>query len=109
MGTMYKDFIVGGLLVSLARYMINKFDNNGVKYAGLIVHGVPIAFLVTLLLEPNNNYVKQLVESGIYFSVIITITMAILYMMLKKNMSKNNSLFISLLLWVILVFYYIKN
>ena len=120
-----KNFIIGGLIVSTAEYLIHK-DTKNIKYVGIMVHGVPLAFLTTFLLLKNENSEKILVKYGIYLSIIITLSMGILYYFItNKNANKyinkiiNNFnlmistkyfvTIISVLIWAAFIYYYLNN
>ena len=102
---------MGGLMVAVAEYFINK-DTKNTKYVGIMVHGLPMAFLGTLILLNDTNKEKVLVKYGIYLSIIITGAMALLYFLLNSNnkflSNKYYAIGITAILWVFSIYYYLQ-
>ena len=112
MNNFIKNFIIGGLMVSIAEYFIHK-DTNNTKYVAIMVHGMPLAFLSTYILLKNNNSEKLLVKYGIYMSIIITLTMCLLYYLINSsNNSFNNKInatIITILFWLFCIYLYLND
>ena len=112
MNEFLKNFIIGGLTISIAEYFIKK-DTNNIKYIAIMVHGVPLAFLTTFLLLKNSNSEKILVKKGILLSIIITLSMALLYYLINSsNMlfnNKINAIIVTILFWFLCIYLYLND
>ena len=112
MNEFLKNFIIGGLTISIAEYFIKK-DTNNIKYIAIMVHGVPLAFLTTFLLLKNSNSEKILVKKGILLSIIITLTMCLLYYLINSSNNSLNNKFnatiITILFWILCIYLYLND
>ena len=105
-----KNFLIGGSLVSFASYFLNKLSHkNAPKIMAILLHGAPIVFISTLITINSQKVRNNLIKSGIYLSIILTICMGVLYYLAtNKFFSLYIDLLITLLLWGIMVYYFIN-
>lgn len=112
MNNFIKNFIIGGLMVSIAEYFIHK-DTNNTKYVAIMVHGMPLAFLSTFLLLKDNKSEKLLVKYGISMSIIITLVMILLYYLINSsNNILNNKYYatlITIFFWFLCIYLYLND
>ena len=112
MNEFLKNFIIGGLTISIAEYFIKK-DSDNIKYVAIMVHGVPLAFLTTFLLLKKNNNEILLVKNGILLSLIIALSMALLYYLLNSSNTlynnKINATLITILFWFLCIYLYLND
>lgn len=107
MNELTKSFITGGVITALVHTFINE-DTHDLKYTSIILHGIPVVFLSTLIVQQNNHKMQKLVYYGIFVSLIITITMTFLYLQLKSQVNKLNALISSILIWALLMHIFLK-
>jgi uncharacterized membrane protein (GlpM family) len=100
------DFIIGGTVVALASYLV-KSKETGVKYAAVITHGIPTAFLVTLFLIYSKDKQRSFISEGIKVTSILLLLLGILYY-LSKNWGMTQSLIAIIILWLIIMSIYTK-
>ena len=105
-----KNFLVGGSLVSFASYFLNKLNSkNTPKIMAILLHGAPIVFVSTLITINNVKVRNNLIKSGIYLSIILTICMMVLYYLASnKFFSLPVDLFLVSILWIIMIYYFIN-
>jgi hypothetical protein len=102
-----KNFIIGGTIISLTTYFIQK-DSNNTKYVAIFVHGLPTAFIATWLLLNKNNQ-QILTKNGIYLSIVLAICMGILYILGENNISNVYNLAFTGLVWSGLIWIYLNE
>ena len=104
-----KTFFIGGTLVTLCEYTINKYKKDGIKYAAIMSHGLPFVFLTTWLLLKDKKNKEILVREGIIISLLLAFSMLLLYILSIKNSDKYLlNLIISVGIYFSILYFYLK-